>query len=153
MLFRSAQLARIAAIPATLIFPFFFGADAVPLIFAHLANWAARILALPAALTLRLLGASSWAGLGTSPPKIAFNSLCRTSILSLMSAALRSCVGVALIIVRAIWNKLAWWSSIGVLNRRSLHDLQAYSVYEVKTFMVPAQRSGFMWVNTSWSGN
>ena len=43
--------------------------------------------------------------------------------------------------------------SIGVLNRRSLHDLQAYSVYEVKTFMVPAQRSGFMWVNTSWSGN
>ena len=55
--------AEIAALPAALIFLFFFGAGpadgAAPLIAAHLAFWAARILALEAALNLYFfLGAS-----------------------------------------------------------------------------------------------
>ena len=52
---------------------------AVPLIFAHLAFWAARILALAAALNLRFLGASVvWAGADVSPPRIAEFSLAAT---------------------------------------------------------------------------
>ena len=117
-----ATPARMLASPCALIFLLGAGVVncSVPLIFAHLAIWAARILALPAALTFRLfLGASiAWAGVGTSPPRISVSSFCRASILSLMSAAFRSCVGVALNIVRAIG------TSGGIMSsRRSFDDL------------------------------
>src|ERR1035441_1540075 len=67
-----ATPARMLASPWALIFllGFFAGSTdgAVPLIFAHLAFCAARILALPAALTFRLLGASIVA-VSARPPR------------------------------------------------------------------------------------
>src|ERR1035437_4760832 len=96
------------ASPAALIFllAFFAGvADgAVPLIFAHLALCAVRILALAAALNLRFLGASvGSAGVDTSPPRISYSSFCSDSMRSWISAALRSCDGVALIMMVGVW--------------------------------------------------
>src|ERR1035438_1466295 len=81
---------------------FFAGSDdgAVPLIFAHLAFWAARILALPAGLTFHFFTGTSvdWAGVGTSPPRISFNSPCSDWIFSWMSAALRNAFGDRIVI-------------------------------------------------------
>src|ERR1017187_4770990 len=86
---------------------YFFAA----LIFAHLAFWAAAILALPAALILRLFfGAAGAAGL-VEEPKICPSSFSSDWILSLMSAARRNCLADRLAMdalmpsVRNFWPK------------------------------------------------
>jgi hypothetical protein len=64
-----------------------------PLIFAHLAFWAAAILALPAALILRLdFGAATGAAGLFDEPKILVNLFSSDWILSLMSAARLNCL-------------------------------------------------------------
>jgi hypothetical protein len=88
-------------LPAALIFRLAFLAGFAPffaaLTFAHRALAAARILAMPAADIFRFLGAGP--ADSTGAPRMLFNSFCSDWIFSLMSAALRSSRGVALIIV------------------------------------------------------
>jgi hypothetical protein len=98
------------ASPWALILPFFlFGA--VPLIFAHLAFCAFRILALVYALNFFLgvlIAASS------EPPNIEFSSLCSDWIFSWMFAAFLNAFGVALIIVERVRRDFGKGSSAGM---------------------------------------
>jgi hypothetical protein len=81
--------------PAALIFLLGFAAalaDFAPRRFAHRALAAAAIFALAAALIFLRLGAPS-EGAFAIAPNIRPSSLCSDSILSLIAAALRSCLG------------------------------------------------------------
>jgi len=100
---RSAAARQVASRQSS----YFFAA----LTFAHLAFWAAAILALPAALILRLfLVAAGAAGL-IEKPKICSSSFSSDWILSLMSAARRNCLADRLAMdalmpsVRNFWPK------------------------------------------------
>jgi hypothetical protein len=74
---------------------YFFAA----LIFAHLAFWAAAILALPAALILRLdFGAAAGAAGLFDEPKILVNLFSSDWILSLMLAARLNCLAESCVI-------------------------------------------------------
>jgi hypothetical protein len=95
-LFRAA--AAIFALAAGLIFLFLAVLGVATSTFAHRALCAAAILALPAALILRLAGLWTTNGDGTPfppPPASSFSSLSKATILSLMSAACFSCADVS----------------------------------------------------------
>jgi hypothetical protein len=97
------------ALPAALILDFFFAAGFVdcfdPFTLAQRALTAARMLARPAALILRL-GLAVWASV-VLPPTSLFSSLFSSSIVSLIEAARRSCVDVRLIILMQLIKPLA----------------------------------------------
>ena len=82
-----------------------------PLIFAHRALAAAEILALPAALILRLFFGVAGAAVLIDEPKICSSSFSSDWILSLMSAARRNCLADRLAMnalmpsVRNFWPK------------------------------------------------
>ncbi len=99
MIFCQRALANAAslALPAALILRVGAGAADLgreALVLAHLARAAAAILALPAALIKRLgaaAGANLGADTGAAAPRSCPSSFWRASILSWISAALRSC--------------------------------------------------------------